>query len=46
MLHGGAYAADVKTLLNATLCNLELATSDTCDLDALEYAVAHPEVFK
>lgn len=46
MLHGGTYAADVKTLLNATLCNLDLATSDTCDLDALEYAVAHPEVFR
>ena len=23
-----------------------LGTSDTCDLDALRYAVAHPEIFK
>jgi hypothetical protein len=28
------------------LCNLDLTTSDTCDLDALEYASDHPEIFK
>jgi hypothetical protein len=31
--------------VNSTLCNLDLSTSDTCDLAALEYAVAHPAVF-
>ena len=45
-LRNGSYAADVSTLLNSTLCNLDLHTSDTCDLDALQYASAHPEVFK
>ena len=36
----------MHTLLNSTLCNLDLTTSDTCDLDALEYASDHPEIFK
>ena len=31
--------------MNSTLCNLDLGTSDTCDIAALMYAVAHPEVF-
>ena len=44
--HGGAYTSEIATLLNSTLCNLDLGTSDTCDLDALEFAVAHPVVFK
>ena len=44
--HNGSYATAVATLLNASLCNLDLTTSDTCDLDALEFAVAHPEVFQ
>ncbi len=44
--HGGAYTSEIATLLNSTLCNLDLGTSDTCDLDALEFAVAHPAVFK
>ena len=44
--HNGSYTANVKELLNATLCNLDLGTSDTCDLDALLYADSHPEVFK
>ena len=42
----GSYATEVSTLLNTTLCNLDLGTSDTCDLDALDYATAHPDVFK
>ena len=42
----GSYATEVHTLLNSTLCNLDLTTSDTCDLDALEYASDHPEIFK
>lgn len=45
-LHNGTYATAITTLLNTTYCNLMLGTSDTCDLDALEYAVAHPEIFK
>jgi len=45
-LQNGSYAADIGTLLNSTLCNLNLHTSDTCDLNALQYASAHPEVFK
>jgi len=44
--HNGSYTANVKELLNETLCNLDLDTSDTCDLDALLYADSHPEVFK
>jgi len=44
--HNGSYTANVTELLNATLCNLDLGTSDTCDLDALLYATGHPEVFK
>ena len=44
--HNGSYTTSVKELLNATLCNLDLGTSDTCDLDALLYADSHPEVFK
>lgn len=44
--HNGSYAVEIAPLLNATLCNLDLGTSDTCDLDALQYAAAHPEVFK
>ena len=44
--HGGAYTSEIATRLNSTLCNLDLGTSDTCDLDALEFAVAHPAVFK
>jgi hypothetical protein len=42
----GSFAAEVSTLLNASLCSLDLTTSDTCDLDALQFAVAHPGVFK
>ena len=45
-LHNGSYATKIATLLNSTLCNLDLGTSDTCDLDALEFAVGHPAVFK
>ena len=46
MYVSGSYATEVSALLNTTLCNLDLGTSDTCDLDALEYATAHPDVFK
>ena len=43
--HNGSFATKVSSLLNATLCNLDLGTSDTCDLDALQYAASHPRVF-
>ena len=32
--HGGGFATEISALLNATLCNLDLGTSDTCDLSA------------
>ena len=35
-LRNGSYAADISTLLNSSLCNLNLHTSDTCDLNALQ----------
>jgi hypothetical protein len=42
----GAQAKTVASLLNSTLCNLDLGTSDTCDLDALNYAAATPRIFQ
>ena len=44
--HNGSYASEISTLLNSTLCNLDLRTSDTCDLDALNFAVENPRIFK
>ena len=42
--HNGTYAPAFTTLLNASYCNLNLHTSDTCDLDALQFAADHPEI--
>ena len=44
-LQGGRFATSVSTLLNASLCNLQLGTSDTCDLEALQFAAADPQTF-
>jgi hypothetical protein len=44
--HNGSFASEISTLRNSTLCNLDLGTSDTCDLDALTFAMFNPEVFK
>ena len=44
-LHGGRFATSAATLLNASLCSLQLGGTDTCDLDALRFASDHPEVF-
>ena len=45
-LHNGSFATMVSALLNTTICNRNLHTSDTCDLDALRFAAAHPAVFE
>jgi hypothetical protein len=45
LLQNGSFASDLRTLINASYCNLMLTTSDTCDILALEFAHAHPEVF-
>jgi hypothetical protein len=44
--HNGSFAASVDTLLNDTYCNMRAQTSDTCDLDALQFAVDHAHIFK
>jgi hypothetical protein len=44
--HNGSFAASVDTLLNDTYCNMQAQTSDTCDLDALQFAVDHAHIFK
>ena len=44
--HNNTFASSIGTLLNASYCNLDLGTSDTCDLDALQFAADHPGVFK
>jgi hypothetical protein len=43
--HNGSFATSIKTLLNGTYCNLQEHTSDTCDIDALQFAVHHPTIF-
>ena len=43
--HNGSFANEISTLRNSTLCNLDLGTSDTCDLDAITFAMSHPVVF-
>ena len=45
LIHNGSFAPQLKTLINDSYCNLMLTTSDTCDILALEYAEAHPEIF-
>jgi hypothetical protein len=45
LIHNGSFANRLKTLINGSYCNLMLTTSDTCDIQALEYAEAHPEIF-
>jgi len=40
-----SYATEFSQLLNASYCNLQLSTSDTCDLAALEYANTKPHIF-
>jgi hypothetical protein len=45
LLHNGSFATSLSTLINASYCNLMLTTSDTCDILALEFAHAHPEIF-
>jgi len=44
--HNGSFASNVNTLVNAKYCNLDLGTTDTCDVLALTYATQHTEIFK
>ena len=43
--HNGSFATGLATLLLDDYCNLQLTTSDTCDIAALKYAAAHPGIF-
>ena len=43
--HNGSFTSELATLLDDEYCNLQLTTSDTCDIAALKYAAANPAIF-
>jgi hypothetical protein len=44
--HNGSFATELATLIDDAYCNLQLTTSDTCDIAALRYAAANPAIFQ